>query len=84
MARCENCLHCEICDIMHDQYGIGKIYSIQCEHYLNAGNVAPRAEIEREIGEEIYRIIGDAYNDTWVCLLVQKLADKLTKENENG
>ena len=42
-----------------------------------------KAEVEKEIGEEIYRIIGDGDNETWICLLIRKLADKLTKKDES-
>ena len=42
-------------------------------HYENA---------RKEIGEEIYRIIGDGDNETWICLLIRKLADNLTGKGE--
>lgn len=42
-------------------------------HYENA---------KKEIGEEIYRIIGDGDNETWICLLIRRLADNLTGKGE--
>lgn len=53
---------------------------VECQQIAD---VVPRVEIEREIGEEIHRIIGECHNETWVCLLIRKLADKLTKKNES-
>ena len=35
---------------------------------------------KKEVGEEIYRIIGECHNETWVCLLMKEFADKLIKE----
>lgn len=32
---------------------------------------------KKEIGEEIYRIIGDEYKSVWTCLLIQGFADRL-------
>ena len=39
MARCEECVHYEICEIMHDQYGISKVHPSQCGYYRNAADV---------------------------------------------
>lgn len=50
--------------------------------HIPTAEVVPRAEIEREIGEEIYRIIGECHNETWVCLLIKEFADKLIKETD--
>lgn len=47
--------------------GVANSYKL---HYENA---------KKEIGEEIYRIIGECHNETWVCLLIRELADKLVK-----
>ena len=43
MSRCEECLHFEICDIMHDQYGISKIYPSQCGFFKKAADVVSRS-----------------------------------------
>lgn len=50
--------------------------------YSPTADVVPRAEVEKEIGEEIHRIIGDGDNETWICLLIRKLADNLTGKGE--
>lgn len=47
--------------------GVANSYKL---HYENA---------KKEIGEEIYRIIGECHNETWICLLIRELADKLVK-----
>ena len=47
--------------------GVANSYKM---HYENA---------KKEIGEEIYRIIGECHNETWICLLIRELADKLVK-----
>lgn len=36
-----------------------------------------KSEVKKEIGEEIYRIIGECHNETWVCLLIKEFADRL-------
>lgn len=51
--------------------GVANSYKM---HYENA---------KKEIGEEIYRIIGECHNETWVCLLIKEFADKLTKKDES-
>lgn len=43
-----------------------------------------KSEIEREIGEEIYRIIGECHNETWVCLLIKEFADRLINGNKSN
>lgn len=66
MARCEDCLHYEICEIMHNQYGISKVYPSQCGYYKKSADVAPRAEVE----ELIYRL---------ECLLCHATGGRLSK-----
>lgn len=51
---------------------------------MPTADVVPRAEIEREIGEEIYRIIGECHNETWVCLLMKEFADRLVKGGDTN
>ena len=46
MARCEDCLHYEICEIMNEQYGISKVYPSQCGFYTNTADVVPKSEVE--------------------------------------
>ena len=53
MPKCEECLHYCICEIMHDQYGISKIYPSQCGYYCPTADVAPRADVAREIVEDV-------------------------------
>ena len=43
-----------------------------------------KAEVEKEIGEEIYRIIGECHNETWVCLLIKEFADRLINGNKSN
>lgn len=56
MAECKECLHYDICEIMHEQYGISKVYPSQCGYYKPAADVVPRAEVEK-IFEEIDRYL---------------------------
>lgn len=50
---CKDCIHYDICEIMHDQYGISKVSPSQCGYYKNAAEViVPPCKI----GEPIYRV----------------------------
>ena len=64
MARCEDCLHYEICEIMDEQYGISKVYPIQCGFYTNTADVVPKSDVARDILSELKTAI-DYINDYW-------------------
>ena len=50
---CKDCIHYDICEIMHDQYGISKVSPSLCGYYKNATVViVPPCKI----GEPIYRV----------------------------
>lgn len=44
MAQCKECLHYEICEIMAEQYGVGRIAACQCGFYTNAAVTVRRGE----------------------------------------
>ena len=78
MAECKECLHYDICEIMHDQYGISKIHPLQCGFYTPTADVAPKSEVDRLEGELIIETTrrknaATAYNDAksevdkWMC-----------------
>ena len=63
MARsddCYKCYHRSVCDGCNDLWGrLG-----ECSHYINSADVAPRAEVAREIFEEIEKYMMDSVDVT--------------------
>lgn len=53
MARCEDCLHFDLCEAFERHNGLTKVESTLCGFYKPTADVAPRAEVAREIFEEI-------------------------------
>lgn len=39
MAKCEECLHYDVCEIMCNQYGIGKVHPSQCGYFKPTADV---------------------------------------------
>ena len=65
MARCEECIHYEVCEIMSDQYGISKVHPIQCGLYKPTASVAPRTEwisVEERLPEESCECLATSVN----------------------
>ena len=89
MARCEDCLHYDICEIMSDQYGISKVYPTQCGFYKKSADVAPKSEVAREIFNDI-AIIGvlqHGFNEKHIVMhidfeLLKELKKKYTEGKE--
>lgn len=74
MARCKGCIHDNVCnrDIGHG-YGV-------CPHYISAADVVPRAEVAKEIFEEIYEDCFDQFGYIDYDAL-DELKKKYTGEN---
>ena len=47
MARCEDCLHFEVCEALEQGNGLMKVPPIHCGCYKNAADVVPKSEVER-------------------------------------
>ena len=90
MARCEDCLHFEVCQALEQGNGIMRVHPLHCGFYKPTADVAPRAELAREIFEEIAQIkkeyaSGDIDGDTlYVRLyLLEKKYTEGTNETRN-
>lgn len=67
MAICKDCFHWESCRAMFEAAG-GIIVpddfkgsAVRCKHFVSTADVVPRAEVAKEIFEEIERIIQKNY-----------------------
>ena len=47
MARCEECLHFEVCEALEQGNGLMKVSPIHCGYYKPTADVAPKSEVER-------------------------------------
>ena len=47
MARCEECLHFEVCEALEQGNGLMKVNPIHCGCYKNTADVAPKSEVEK-------------------------------------
>ena len=64
MARCEGCIHFDVCEALEKGNGLMKVHPIYCGFYKPTADVAPRAEVARKIFDEIHKIrsFGIYYN----------------------
>ena len=53
MARCEECLHFEVCEALEQGNGLMKVSPIHCGYYKNAADVVSKSEVAREIMQEV-------------------------------
>lgn len=86
MARCEECLHFEVCEALEQGNGIMKVSPIHCGCYKPTTDVVPRAEVAREIFGEIDYVTkehasGDI-DDHWLYVRLDELKRKYTEEKE--
>lgn len=78
--KCQSCFHRGVCPEYHPETYI-------CVHHIDKADVAPRAEVAREIFEEIdsliYKWHSDSLYSTGELLYdVSELKKKCTEENE--
>ena len=59
MARCEECLHFEVCEALEQFNGLMKVPPIHCGFYKPTADVAPKSEVDwhREAELNAQRII---------------------------
>ena len=86
MARCEDCLHFEVCQALEQGNGIMRVHPLYCGFYKPTADVVPRAELAREILEEMEKELAecdcvDRVFDTFVNLTIAELKKKYTEEN---
>ena len=59
MARCLNCIHCDVCDT--DRCEKERLYG-QCSDFLHDADVVPKSEVERlEVELEAMRCAANSY-----------------------
>lgn len=46
MARCEECLHFDLCEALEKGNGLMKVHPIYCGFYKPTADVAPKSEVE--------------------------------------
>ena len=57
MARCEDCLHFEVCQALEQGNGIMRVHPLYCGFYKPTADVVPRAELAREIFWEMDKLL---------------------------
>ena len=95
MARCEECLHFEVCESLEQGNGLMKVHPIHCGCYKPAADVAPRAEVADEVFKEVLKKLfemqkryeqvrhrGKAEQMMVARCEIYKLQKKYTEENE--
>jgi len=65
MARCLNCIHCDVCDT--DRCEKERLYG-QCSNFLHDDDVVPKSEVVKEIFEEIEQEIAEALKSNYRVL----------------
>ena len=73
MARCDNCMANKVCD--HNRFGFEN-----CGNYIPAADVAPRAEVAREIFEEIDKILESSTPYYLIHIGLAELKKKYTEQ----
>ena len=62
MARCEECLHFEVCEALEQGNGIMKVSPIYCAYYKPTADVVPKSEVDRLTVElEAMRTAANSY-----------------------
>ena len=80
MARCEDCLHFEVCQALEQGNGIMRVHPLYCGFYKPTADVVPRAELAREIFEEIYSIRDKTAGGDIMRLAFFRKLDELKKK----
>ena len=82
MARCEDCLHFEVCQALEQGNGIMRVHPLYCGFYKPTADVVPRAELAREIFGEMDEIFLPLLHEVSQVYIYVQLKKKYTEAHD--
>ena len=81
MARCEDCLHYEVCEALEQGNGLMKVSPIHCGFYKPSADVVPKSEVDR-LETEVRLLTENSISAKYPCCVSTSKGLILTKSLE--